>query len=125
MPVRKLEQLGNWSNLTEEKLIAQLKAVADELRVTSSTLRWRLVSLGELKSTVAHSLPEEALRHNGRDAVDGELPALFSSSIVEVLGLAVDKGHVSIRRVASLLELTVEDLADLFTAHNVSTPVDL
>ena len=125
MPVRKLEQFGNWSNLTEEKLIAQLKAVADELRVTSSTLRWRLVSLGELKSTVAHSLPEEALRHNGRDAVDGELPALFSRSIVEVLGLAVDKGHVSIRRVASLLELTVEDLADLFTAHNVSTPVDL
>ena len=125
MPVRTLEQLGNWSNLAEEKLIAQLNAVADELHVTSSTLRWRLVALGELKSTIARSLPEEALRNNGRDAVDGELPALFSRPFVEVLGLAIDKGHVSILRVASLLELTVEDLADLFTAHNVSTPVDL
>ena len=125
MPARTLEQFGNWSNLNEEKLIAQLNVVADELHVTSSALRWRLVALGELKSKMARSLPEEALLNNGRDAVDGELPALFSRSIVEVLGLAVDKGHVSIRRVASLLELTVEDLADLFTAHNVSTPVDL
>ena len=125
MPARTLEQFSNWSNLTEEKLIAQLNAVADELHVTSSVLRWRLVALGELKSTVAHSLPEEALRNNGRDAVDGELPALFSRPFVEVLGLAIDKGHVSIRRISSLLELTVEDLADLFTAHDVSTPVDL
>ena len=125
MPARTLEQLGNWLNLTEEKLIAQLNAVADELHVTSSALRWRLVALGELKSAAARSLPEEALRNNGRDAVESELPALFSRPFVEVLGLAIDKGHVSIRRVASLLELTVEDLADLFTAHNVSTPVDL
>ena len=125
MPARTLEQLGNWSNLAEEKLIAQLNALADELHVTSSTLRWRLVALGELKSSVARSLPEEALRNNGRDAVESELPALFSRPFVEVLGLAIDKGHVSIRRVASLLELTVEDLADLFTAHNVSNPVDL
>ena len=125
MPARTLEQLRNWSNLTEETLIAQLNVVADELHVTSSALRWRLVALGELKSSVARSLPEEALRNNGRDAVESELPALFSRPFVEVLGLAIDKGHVSIRRVASLLELTVEDLADLFTAHNVSNPVDL
>ena len=125
MSARTLEQLRNWSNLTEEKLIAQLNAVADELHVTSSALRWRLVALGKLKSTVARSLPEGALRNNGNDAVEPDLPALFSRPFVEVFGLAIDKGHVSIRRVASLLELTVEDLADLFTAHNVSNPADL
>ena len=123
MPVGTLEKFGSWSNLTEETLIAQLNVVAEELHVTSSALRWRLVALGELKSTVARSLPEEALRNNGRDAVESELPALFSRPFVEVLGLAIDKGHVSIRRVASLLELTVEDMADLFMAHNVSNPL--
>ena len=120
-----LEQFGSWSNLTEEMLIAQLNAVADELHVTSSALRWRLVALGELRSTVARSLPEEALRNNGNDAVEPDLPALFSRPFVEVLGLAIDKGHVSLRRVARLLELTIEDLADLFAAHDVSNPVDL
>ena len=125
MPTSTLEEFGNWSNLTEEMLIAQLNAVADELHVTSSALRWRLVALGKLKSTVARSLSEEALRKNGHKAVEEELPALFSRPFVEVLSLAIDKGHVSTRRIASLLELTIEDLVDLFAAHDVSNPVDL
>ena len=93
--------------------------------MTSSALRWRLVALGELKPAVARSLPEAALRNNGHEVVDGETPALFSRPFVEVLGLAIEGGLVSVRRVAGLLDLTVEDLADLFAAHGVVHPVDL
>ena len=125
MPALSLKRTGDWSCLTEEDLIAQLNAVADELRVTSSALRWRLVSLGELKPAVAGSLPEVALLNNGHEVVDGATPALFSRRFVETLALAIEAGHVSVRRLAGVLGLAVEDMADLFAAHGVAHPVDL
>ena len=126
MPALTLERSGGgWANLARKDLIARLNAVADELRVTSSALRWRLVALGELRPAVARSLPEAALRNNGHAVVAGATPALFSKPFVEVLGLAIKGGHVSIRRVADLLDLTVEDLTDLLATHGVEHPVDL
>jgi hypothetical protein len=44
---------------------------------------------------------------------------------MEVIALAIDAGRISARRAAGLLDLTVDDLADLFTTHGVTPPVDL
>ena len=126
MPAETLKRFGNWSGLAEEALIARLNATADELHVTASALKWRLVALGALKPAVARTLPDAALRNNGREsAVEEVPPALFSRSFVEVIGLAIDEGHVSVRRVAGLLDLSVESLAELFTTHGVACPFDL
>ena len=125
MPSDALERFDGWSNLTEEELISRLNAAADELHVTASALKWRLVALGELSSAAARSLPDAALRNNGRDVVEDIPPALFSRPFMEVIGLAIDRGHVSVRRIAGLLDLTVEDLADLFATHDVQCAVDL
>ena len=125
MPAAALKQRGGWRSLGEEALIARLNAVADDLRVTSSVLRWRLVALGQLKPSVARSLPEAALRNNGREVARSVTPALYSKPFVEVLGLAVEKGLVSMRRVAALLDSTVDDFADLCTTHGVESPVEL
>ena len=125
MPASTLERTGGWTSLTGEDLIAQLNAVADKLRVTSSALRWRLASLGELKPAVARSLPEDALLNNGHKVPNGATPALFSRRFVEILALAIEAGHVSVRRLAGLLGLTIEDMADLFVANGVARPVDL
>ena len=126
MPAETLKRFGDWSGLAEEALIARLNATADELHVTASALKWRLVALGALKPAVARALPDAALRNNGREsAVEETPPALFSRSFVEVIGLAIDEGHVSVRRVASLLDLSVESLAELFTTHGVACPFDL
>ena len=125
MPASTLEQTCGWSTLAEQDLVAQLNAVADKLRVTSSALRWRLVSLGELNAAVARSLPEEALLNNGHEVVNGETPALFSRGFVEILALAIERGYVSVRRLAGLLGLAIDDMADLFATHGVAQPVDL
>ena len=125
MPASTLEQTGGWGSLAEEDLIAQLNAVADKLRVTSSALRWRLVSLGDLKPGVARSLPEQALLNNGHNVANGATPALFSRRFVETLALAVEAGNVSVRRLADVLGLAIEDMADLFATHGVAHPVDL
>ena len=125
MPAATLERHGDWRSLGEKELIARLNAVADDLRVTSSALRWRLVALGYLKPAVARALPDAALRNNGREVGGGAMPALFSRPFVEVLGLAIEGGHVSMRRIAALLDLTVDDLVGLFVAHGVELPVEL
>jgi hypothetical protein len=44
---------------------------------------------------------------------------------MEVIGLAIDEGRISTRRAAGLLDLTVEDLTDLFVAHGVEPPAEL
>ena len=125
MPSATLEKHGDWSSLAEEQLIAKLNAVADELRVTSSALRWRLVTLGKLKPAVARTLPDAALRNNGCEGAAGEPPPQFSKPFTEVLGLAIEQGIVSVRRVAGLLNLTVDDMADLFAAHGVDCAIEL
>ena len=126
MPAEALKQFGDWSSSAEEALITRLNATADELHVTVSALKWRLVALGALKPMAARSLHDAALRNNGRESVVEDVPpALFSKPFVEVIGLAIDKGHVSVRRIASVLGLSVEGLAELFTAHGVACPFDL
>ena len=125
MPEAVLKGRENWSNQEGEELIGRLNEVADELHVASSALRWRLASLGYLKQRVARSLPEHALLNNGRKVAHGEAPALFSKPFAEVLELAVDKGLISMRRAASLVNMTVDDLAGLLAAHGIDTPVEL
>lgn len=125
MPVGALERFGDWSHLDREELIVRLNSAADDLHVTSSALSWRLVALGKLTATAARSLPETALRNNGHDDVEAIPPPLFSKPFMDVVGLAIDEGLVSVQRAAALLDGTIEDLADLFTGHGVKSPVEM
>ena len=100
MPADTLAGFGNWSELGQAALVARLTAVASELRVTAPALKWRLVALGALT------------------------PALFTRPFMEVLGLAVGEGLVSMRRAATLLELSVDELSDLFAVHGVAQPAE-
>lgn len=124
MPSEILDQYGDWTKLTEKKLIARLNLVADELYVTSSALRWRLVALGKLKKAVATSLPEAKLRNNGHKSTTQKvLPPLFSPSFMEVIGNAIEEGKVSVRRLARLFDMSVDDLSDLFAAQGLKSPI--
>ena len=133
MPAAVVEQYGPWAGLREADLVARLNRVADELQVTSSALRWRLVALDVLSKATATSLPEHALRNNGRPSVEVEggitemdrLPPRFSKRFAEVISHAIDEGLLSIRRAATLLECTVEDIGDLFVEHGSERPVEL
>ena len=125
MPAERVVQFGDWSRGGDDALIARLNAAADELLVTSSALRWRLVALGILSLARARDLPEAALRHNGRENTRNVRPAPFSRSFMEVIGLAIERGLISVRRAAELLDVTIEGLADLFAAHGVAHPIEL
>ena len=124
MPKATLDSFGGWGRLDMDSLIARLNATADELGVTSSALRWRLVVLRELTKGQARAIPEAALRNNGRED-SSEPPPLFSRPFVEVMAKAIDQGHVSVRRAAALVGLAIEDLEEVFAAHGVDQAIEL
>jgi Zn-dependent peptidase ImmA (M78 family)/DNA-binding XRE family transcriptional regulator len=125
MPVPVLNRFGDWSEADQGELVARLNATADELQVTASALKWRLVALERLKPAMARAIPDAVLRNNGRDSVPSVLLPPFSKPFMEVIALAIDEGRVSARRAGALLDLTVDDLADLFATHGVQSPVEL
>lgn len=69
--------------------------------------------------------PEAALRNNGRAEATVDAPPPFSKPFVEVIGLAIEGGHVSARRASGLLDLTVDELGGLFEVYGVSSPIEL
>lgn len=125
MPKTVLDGFADWSAIREGELPARLNAAADKLLVSASALKWRLVALERLKLATARAIPEAALRNNGRETADVKSPLLFSKPFMEVIGLAVDQGRVSARRAAGLVDLSVDELGDLFTAHGVPSPLEL
>ena len=125
MPESSVARVQHWQRLGDEELVLSLNTLADDLAVTSSALGWRLVALGRLESDRVNAIPEAALRNNGHDEPPGDLPELFSKIFMDVMGRATDEGHVSVQRLASLLDLPVEDLAGLFTSHGLDHPIDL
>ena len=125
MPSYVLQRYGSWTDLSIGQLINKLNSVATELGVTSQALKWRLVNVGSLKRLTANAIADRSLRNNGNGKKDEEIPALFSKHYIEVIGRAIDAGHVSVRRVVDVLDMTFEDLQDLFKVHDVDCDLDL
>jgi Zn-dependent peptidase ImmA (M78 family)/DNA-binding XRE family transcriptional regulator len=121
MPRAALLRLGPWDGLEGKALALRLNAAAEELGVTSSALRWRLVATELLPRAVARGMDEALLRNNGRKAgARVALPPLFSRPFAELLAVAIEAGRISVRRAAGLLGLAVDDLAEAFAAHGVA-----
>ena len=125
MPAGLLERYGSWSTLSGDELIRRLNRVADQLQVTASALKWRLAALGTLSRATARSVTDAALRNDRHAAPPNTSPARFSRPFMEVMGLALDRGHVSFRRVAALLDVNTEELAPLFASHGIDQRTDL
>ena len=125
MPSAVVAAYGAWGGLGADVLVARLNTVASKLGVTSSALRWRLVSLGELPAARAREIPESSLRNNGGMGAESPPPTAFSKPFANVLGTALRQGLLSARRAAALLDAAVDDLPGLLAAHGVEHEVVL
>ena len=125
LPATALRQRGRWNKLRRPELSRQINDAADELHVTADAVRRRLGSLGLLGKSAARGLPEQAVRRSGRREKNAPPPALFSKPFMAVVERAIGRGRISVRRAARLLDLTIDDLADLFPAHDLPCPFDL
>lgn len=126
MPSAALDRFGNWSYLAGETLTGRLNGVADELLVSSQALRWRLFGMGRLSRAQNEAIVDDSLRNNGRSRPRWQPPPpLFSRPFVKIVAAALDEGKTSTRRIASILGIAVDDLAELFAAHGVEAPYEL
>lgn len=125
MPSNVLRRYGSWTDLPTAQVINKLNSVATELGVTSQALKWRLVNVGALSSRIARSISNSSLRNNGVRNNNEEIPAAFSRDFMEVIGHALDEGFISVRRTVNALDITIEDLQELFESHGVACEIDL
>jgi Zn-dependent peptidase ImmA (M78 family)/DNA-binding XRE family transcriptional regulator len=135
MPRSALVEAGGsvgWDGLVGNSLTAMMNAVADRLGITSVALKWRLVSTGLLSRGRLRDIDDAELRNNGRSLNDPmvardrtERPALYSRPFVELIAEAMEQGVISVRRVASLLDIAIDDLEAVFAAHGVTTDVGI
>lgn len=105
--------------------IQWLNDTAEALQVTATALKWRLVALGRLDAARANEIPDAALRNNGRDVTGRQPPPLYSKAFMEVIALAIDEGQMSARKAADLLDMTLDDLAQLCATYGVKAAIDL
>ncbi len=123
MPERKirtwLDEVPSLPNKDRKAWQAWLNDRAYDLRVSTPALQWRMVQLGLLpKGDVDNNLDWFADR-------EMEIPAPFSEDFMRTLARGIEAGKVSVRKVASLLGLTIDELADLFREHNIAVPFDI
>jgi Zn-dependent peptidase ImmA (M78 family)/transcriptional regulator with XRE-family HTH domain len=114
-----------WQARGKTDLHAWLNTTATDLMVTAVALKWRLVQLGWLTKADLLGIADARLTANGRPKHPLPQPKLFSAEFVSCLQEALAKGRLSVRRAASLLEMTIEDLADLFKDYGLPVPFDL
>lgn len=126
MPSTVLDRFGDWAPLTGTALTNRLNTVADELLVTSQALRWRLFGMGRLSRAQNDAISDDSLRNNGRSKPGKQVPPpLFSKSFAQIVATALDEGKTSMRRMASILDIAIDDFAELFAAHGVDAPYEL
>lgn len=122
MPERTLTP--RWQARGRREIHAWLNATATELLVTSVALKWRLVQLGWLDKADLLEIQDPKLTANGRPKKDQPVPKPYGPEFVQRLHEALSEGDLSVRRAASLLETTINDLADLFRAYELTVPFD-
>ncbi|MGD1048672.1 MAG: XRE family transcriptional regulator [Candidatus Krumholzibacteriaceae bacterium] len=94
---------------------------ANRLHVTTLALLWRLVQLEMIdKDTVIESDHWSAIHET-----DENKPRRFSLDFMRTLNQGLEEGRISVRRAAALVDLSIDDLADLFREYSLEAPFDI
>ncbi len=94
---------------------------ANKLHVTAPALLWRFVQLGKLeKNTVVESEYWNAIHE-----AEGDRPRRFSLDFMKTLSQGLEEGRISVRRAAALVDLAIDDFANLFREHSLEVPFDI
>lgn len=123
MPEQSLKP--RWQARDGREIHDWLNETATELLVTAVALKWRLVQLGWIGKEALASIKDNKLTANGQLARANAKPRLFSAEFAERLRRAIDGGNLSVRKAATLLDMTIEELADWLRAYELPVPFDL
>jgi Zn-dependent peptidase ImmA (M78 family) len=130
--IRRVEQLADnfaagllMPQVALDKLIPQnhldnpqhLAEVARQLQVSTAALAFRLYNAKAIDADT-----RDALRLANAPKLHVERPKRFSSAFATLLHNGIADGHVSTRKAAKALSMTLEQLAALMTEHGKAVP---
>lgn len=99
-----------------------IRQLAAYLHVSGQALKRRLSELGVITRASSERVSDESVQVD----IAGETkPLLMSVQMMETLGWALERGHISIRRCARVLDVTIDDLADLFRGYGIPSPFEI
>jgi Zn-dependent peptidase ImmA (M78 family) len=105
---RPSSDLHDWVNRT-----------ASELRVSALACKWRLVNLGLLSKGDLLAIDDKRLVAKGRAGAPVSPVPLFSATFVRRVAVALESGHLSVKRAAGLLDLSLAELAELLRGYGL------
>lgn len=120
MPRRIVKQ--KWESRGDCEIHKWLNETAEEFGVTSSALKIWLSNLGLIGDAEKLEIHDDRLTWNGKLTETKNLPNLYSRQFVEKLGRAIEKGYISVRRSARILDCQFEDMEDLFKSYDLPVP---
>lgn len=116
-----LEKVRSHSGKVDEEFINHL---ANTFEVSSIAMKFRLYGLKQLSRSQMEAIDDEALRFNG-DKVAFVTPRLFSESFVKALHLALHQGSISARKASENLDLSFNELNEVFTSYHLTPAFEL
>ena len=116
-----------WSNRGDTEIHQWINKTADELKVTSIALKWRMVNVGLLSNAEAENIDDRILKNNGQtlENIDKEIYLLFSKKFVNLIGWSIDEGLLSVRKAVDMMDITIDELSELFTQYKLEPPFEL
>jgi len=94
---------------------------ANRFHVTALALLWRFVQLEMIdRNTVI-----ESEHWSARLEKEEGKPRRFSLDFMKTLNQGLEEGRISVRRAAALVDLSIDDLADLFREYSLEAPFDI
>ncbi|MBV7298253.1 ImmA/IrrE family metallo-endopeptidase [Enterovibrio paralichthyis] len=109
------------SDITEDVI----NNLANKYGVSSIALMWRLVSLDKISRSHADRLDKELMAKNGQKDGEDLPPKLFNKQFVQYIHKSIDSGTLSVRKILSILDMTMEELNGLLVSYNLTVPYDL
>jgi Zn-dependent peptidase ImmA (M78 family)/transcriptional regulator with XRE-family HTH domain len=98
-----------------------ITATAHQFRISGQALKWRLHNLGWISKAETLEINDAAIADAGAAP-----PPKFSRAFMERAARALDRGDVSVMRLAKLLSTTgVGELEQLFREHGLPVPFDI
>ncbi len=114
------EMRRRWRERNEEHdLHAWLNATAEEMRVSAVACMWRLHNLECLSKADMLDINSQFLVANGRSSEALPLVSAFSERFINRIATALDAGRLSVKRAASLLAVSVSELAGLLESYGI------
>lgn len=96
-----------------------LNDTAADLRVSAVACKWRLHNLSFLSKADVLDISDQRLVASGRTPDAAPPVRLFSERFVQRIASALDAGRLSVRRAASLLALSIHELAALLQGYGI------